>query len=219
MNDILLNSLNKKILGITVLVLIVGLFFRANISDKYSEKAYMHETKKKPTELLNRGNFLTEKEDISIQFLPTSEVEQVLKDYEYERLYIKSDTNFDKKVENIKKYLQRRNSPLAEKAEYIVIMANKFHIDYRLLPAISIVESSGGIRLYRKYNAWGWGGSRGFTFDSWDHSIYVVSKGLGRYYKSGAVTPEQMAPMYNPHTPNEWAGKVRGIMNQIGPDL
>lgn len=219
MNDILLNSLNKKIVGITIILLIAGLFFRANISNKYPEKVYMHESNKNPTELLGQIDLSTEKEEINIQFLPTTEVKQVLKDYEYERLYIKSDINFDKKVEYIKKYLQRRKSPLAEKAEYIVVMANKFHIDYRLLPAISIVESSGGLKLYRKYNAWGWGGSRGFTFDSWDHSIYVVSKGLGRYYKSGAVTPEQMAPIYNPHTPNEWAAKVRSIMNQIGPDL
>ena len=99
-------------------------------------------------------------------------------------------------------------------------MANKFEIDYRLLAAISIVESSGGRKLYRPYNAWGWGGSKGITFESWEHSLYVVSKGIRKgYYDRGATTPELMARAYNPHTPNEWSGKVKGIMIQIGPDL
>jgi hypothetical protein len=127
-----------------------------------------------------------------------------------------SDMDIDKKkVRSVESFLKRRGSPLASKAEYIVKSAEAFGIDYRLVPAISIVESSGGKKTYRSYNAWGWGGSKGYSFASWEDGIYTVTKGLARYYARGAVTPIAIAPSYNPHTPNEWAGKVQYLMNQM----
>lgn len=120
-----------------------------------------------------------------------------------------------KKVQSVQTFLGRRGSPLAAKAEYIVKSAEIFGIDYRLVPAISIVESSGGKKTYRRFNAWGWGGSKGYSFSSWEEGIYTVSKGLSKYYASGATTPIAIAPRYNPHTPQEWAGKVQFLMNQM----
>lgn len=159
-------------------------------------------------------------EQISMRFLPIHELEEVLKDYQYEKLYKDADPEFENKSEYIRSFFTKRNSPLAEEADFLVLMANKYQIDYRIVSAISIIESSGGTKLYRNYNAWGWGGAKGFHFDSWEHSIYVVSKGLGEnYYARGANTPELIAPAYNPHTPNEWSAKVRMVMNQIGPEL
>jgi hypothetical protein len=126
------------------------------------------------------------------------------------------DMDIDKKkVKSVQAFLSRRGSPLAAKAEYIVKSAEIFGIDYRLVPEISIVESRGGKKTYRKLNAWGWGGSKGYTFASWEDGIYTVSKGLSRYYASGAITPMAIAPRYNPHTPKEWAGKVQYLMNQM----
>ncbi len=122
----------------------------------------------------------------------------------------------DKKSGKIYRFLKHRKSPLAPHAQYIVKTAEKFKIDYRLVTAISIVESSGGLRAYRPYNAWGWGGSAGaFTFKNWEDGIFTVSRGLSRYYANGANTPDRIAPAYNPHTPKEWARKVNFLMNQI----
>lgn len=120
-----------------------------------------------------------------------------------------------KKVESVRTYLSRRGAPLASKAEYLVKTAKLFNIDYRLVAAISVIESGGGKHAYRPYNAWGWGGAKGYTFSSWEDGIYTVSKGLSRYYASGATTPAAIAPRYNPHTPNEWARKVQNVMNQM----
>jgi len=126
---------------------------------------------------------------------------------------IKVDSN---KVNKIRNYLTLRSAPLAGKAEYIVRMAEKFKIDYRLVAAISVIESNGGKYSYKPYNAWGWGGSTSpYAFKNWEEGIYTVSKGLAKYYSCGAKTPEQIAPRYNPHTPNEWARKVRWVMNQM----
>jgi|GEM_PF-1716964 len=220
MDGILLNSLNKKILLITVAIVFVGLMTHSyRHGNNNHQKVYMHEVQKQAEKRPLDDESLNYKSPMDIEFLTLGEVEEVLEKREHERLYINTDPNFEKKVENIQNYMNRRNSPLKDEARYIVIMANKFEIDYRLVPAISIIESSGGLRLYRRYNAWGWGGSNGFTFENWEHSIYVVSKGLSGYYSMGLNTPERMAPRYNPHTPNEWGAKVRMVMNQIGPEL
>lgn len=118
------------------------------------------------------------------------------------------------KVSKVYTYLKGRNSPLASEAEYLVKMADKFDLDYRLIAAISIIESSGGINTYRPYNAWGWGGAENaYTFKSWKESIYTVSRGLGRYKEGGRITPQQIAPRYNPHTPDDWARKVTYVMS------
>jgi hypothetical protein len=220
MDNLLLNSLNKKILLIATVLLLLGFTTQAyRYNPNNNHKVYMHEAETKASEYLSENEKIQYDGGLEIQFLPLDEVENVLKRKEYEALYIQTDPNFYKKVENIERYMTKRNAPLGSEAEYIVTMANKFEIDYRLLPAISIIESSGGLKLYRKYNAWGWGGAKGFTFENWEHSIYVVSRGMAGYYLLGLDTPEKMAPRYNPHTPNEWSGKVRMVMNQIGPEL
>jgi hypothetical protein len=121
-----------------------------------------------------------------------------------------------KKVAKVHGFLLSRGSPLAPKAEFLVRTADKFGLDYRLVAAISIIESSGGKFAYRPYNAWGWGGAvNPFTFSSWEDAIYTVSLGLSRYASSGLVTPAQIAPRYNPHTPQHWSRKVASVMEQI----
>ncbi len=120
------------------------------------------------------------------------------------------------KVRKVRNYLAARGAPLASKAEYLVKTAQEFGLDYRLVAAISIIESGGGKYAYRPYNAWGWGGSmQAFTFSSWEEGIYTVTRGLSRYHASGLITPKQIAPRYNPHTPNEWSRKVEFVMSQM----
>ncbi len=220
MDNVLLNSLNKKILLMVMIAVFVGLItHNYRYSPSSHQKVYMYEVQKQAERKPLDEDFLNYKSPMDMEFLSLGEVEKVLEKREHTRLYINTDPNFEQKAKNIENYMSRRNSPLKDEARYIVIMANKFGIDYRLVPAISIIESSGGLKLYRRYNAWGWGGASGFTFENWEHSIYVVSKGLSGYYSMGLNTPERMAPRYNPHTPNEWGAKVRMVMNQIGPEL
>ncbi len=219
-DNILLNSLNKKILFLAGTVFLLSFLFQGFVQNPQNDgnKVYMHESKAKESETTLATTEI-ETKDVDIMFLPMSEVEKVLDQTRLENLYVKDDSNFNTKVENIQRYLNPRNTPLEEKAEHIVMMANKFNIDYRIVVAISIIESSGGVHSYRPYNAWGWGGASGFTFESWEHSIYVVSRGIAGYYSRGQDTPEKMAPTYNPHTPEEWGPKVRKVMNQIGSEL
>ena len=117
-----------------------------------------------------------------------------------------------KKIEDVKNYLSKRNAPLAQYADVLVTAAEEYGIDYRLVAAISIVESGGGKNCFRPYNAWGWGG---MTFESWQDGIYTVSKGLSKYYAKGATTPAYIAPSYCPPNATKWATNVQYVMDQI----
>lgn len=124
------------------------------------------------------------------------------------------DIENQRKIDNIRKFLEKRNSPLAEYAQEFVYAANEYGIDYRIVAAISIVESSGGLHNFRRYNAWGWGS---YGFDDWKDGIWSVSKGLATgYYAKGLDTPYEIARIYCPPSASSWAGKVKSLMNLVG---
>jgi len=115
-------------------------------------------------------------------------------------------------IAKVKEYLSQRNAPLAEYADVIVSAAVEYNIDYRLVAAISVIESEGGKNCFRAYNAWGWGR---MSFDSWEDGIYTVTEGLSKYYAKGATTPALISQSYCPPSAESWASKVEYVMNQI----
>jgi hypothetical protein len=124
----------------------------------------------------------------------------------------KEQIAYNNKVSNIKKYLSSRGAPLANYAEDFVKAAEYYDIDYRLVAAISIIESSGGKHTFKPYNAWGWGKS---GFESWTDGIWTVSKGLAKYYSLGMTTPKSISKSYCPPSADSWARKVSYVMSVI----
>ena len=118
----------------------------------------------------------------------------------------------DVRVEKIRKYLDQRNSPLADYAREFVAAADEYGIDYRIVASISIIESEGGKHTFKPYNAWGWGKS---GFSSWEEGIWTVSKGISKYYANGATTPKAISYSYCPPSSQSWATKVQYVMNQV----
>jgi hypothetical protein len=122
----------------------------------------------------------------------------------------------DKRVEKLEAYLKYRNSPLADYAAVFVAQADKYNLDYRLVPAIAGVESTFGKQIPTgSYNAYGWNGGR-YAFKSWEDSIVTVSYTLRTKYidKWGADSIEEMSAIYAPPS-TTWAGKVTYFMKQI----
>ncbi|MCC7304054.1 glucosaminidase domain-containing protein [bacterium] len=119
---------------------------------------------------------------------------------------------FLKKVAAVERFLKKYNAPLAANAEDFVRAADIYDIDYRLLPSIAMIESSGGKFLFRQYNPFGWGRS---GYPSFTAAIYDVSRGMSRYYAGGLREPEKIAYRYNPVTPESWGRKARTFMNQM----
>ncbi len=114
------------------------------------------------------------------------------------------------KADRIRAFYAQWNAPMAAQADYIVEVANLFGIDWRLLPAISVVESSGGNYCFRNYNPFGWGK---MNFASFEDAIYTVGEGIANGYRTS--NPYLMAPTYNPVTPESWGSKVDMLMKSI----
>ncbi|MFH1547569.1 MAG: hypothetical protein ABIC57_03725 [bacterium] len=114
------------------------------------------------------------------------------------------------RTRQVESFYNKWNSPMAVNAEFIVETADHFGIDWRLIPAISIVESSGGRINFRPYNAFGWGSQ---SFSSFEHSIYIVTEGLALRY--GSDNPYVIAYTYCPPNALGWANKVAHLMNQM----
>jgi hypothetical protein len=121
----------------------------------------------------------------------------------------------DRRSVKLKAFLTAKASPLADHTKDFVFFADQFNIDWRLLPAITGIESGfGKVIPVGSYNAYGWGNGK-IYFSSWEESIEVVSRALSeKYYQKGLDTPEKIGPVYAPPSP-DWAGKIRVVMNQI----
>src|SRR5579862_4653544 len=90
--------------------------------------------------------------------------------------------------------------------------ADKNAIDYRLLPAISVRESTCG-RHARLNNHWGWDSARS-GFSSVKAGIRYLARKLafGERYKDQSV--ESKLKIYNPEV--QYASEVRRLMDEIG---
>jgi hypothetical protein len=130
---------------------------------------------------------------------------------------IKVIDNSNYRVNKLKTYLESHNSPLSEHSYTFVAMADKYNLDWRLVVAISGVESTFGKRIpFNSYNAYGWANGN-YNFESWDQSIEVVSKTLReKYIDQGATSIDEIAAIYAPPS-DTWAWKVRFFMNEIDP--
>lgn len=131
----------------------------------------------------------------------------------------KSDLSSDYRVSILRDYLNKYNSPLTDSADEFVLYADKYGLDYRLVAAISGVESTFGHQIpYNTYNAWGWGiyGTNMYYFKSWEDGISTISKGLRTNYidKWGAEDIYQIGKFYAASP--TWAQRVIYFMNRIG---
>lgn len=122
----------------------------------------------------------------------------------------------DDRADRLEAYLVSHRSPLAPYAKVFVAKADEYNLDWRLVAAISGVESTFGKRIpAHSYNAYGWNGGY-FSFKSWEDGIDTVSKTLREKYanKWGADTVWEIAPYYAPPS-KTWAGNVNFFMEKI----
>jgi hypothetical protein len=108
-------------------------------------------------------------------------------------------------------FFQTYDCPTPHHVDDYLRAADDHQIDYRLLPAISLVESTCG-SFGRHNNRWGW--------DSAQHGFASVSDGIefiasqlaeSPYYKG--KTLEQKLLTYNPYP--RYVEQVRRLMDQI----
>jgi hypothetical protein len=99
-------------------------------------------------------------------------------------------------------YFASHQAPLAPYGQELVSAADRYSLDWRLLPAIAMLESNGGKKIPDgSHNAWGWAIHSTYTklFDSWEQAIETVARGIKtEYVDKGLTTPCQIMTKYNP---------------------
>ncbi len=124
----------------------------------------------------------------------------------------------DSRVKILKAFLAKQDSPLTSFAPKFVEYADVFNLDWKLVAAISGLESTFGKEIpYNSYNGWGWGiyGNNVIYFSSWDEGIKTVSEGLRENYidKWGAKDIYEIGRLYAASP--TWAVRVSFIMEKI----
>jgi hypothetical protein len=132
-----------------------------------------------------------------------------------------SDTKiegFDNRVKIVERYLTKYDSPMVGDAKYFIEYADKYNLDWRLVLAISGVESTYGKQIPpASYNGWGWGvyGDNVIRFNSWEDGIRTVSQGLREKYmdKWGGDNINEIGAIYasSPH----WSNSVNIHLSMI----
>lgn len=122
----------------------------------------------------------------------------------------------DKRAVILQAYLEKYNSPMKYQAQDFIEAADRYNLDWKLLPAIAGVESTfgkfipgGHEQSFTSYNAWGWGvyGSQAIYFKSWKEGMLAVSKGLRtRYLDQGLTDPYKINRIYS--TSGAWGSNV-----------
>lgn len=133
----------------------------------------------------------------------------------------------DERAAKIDAYFAQWNLPLTGYGKEMVAAADMYGIDWRLLPALAKLETTGGKNLCKnpkgKNNPFGFG-SCTIGFDSFEQSFYAVAKTLSgngektaHLYKGKTI--EEILEVYNPpNTPgisHNYHGKALKIMEDI----
>lgn len=123
------------------------------------------------------------------------------------------------RAEAIDTYFKERSMPLYGTGMAFVLVAEKYGLDWRLLPAIGVRESSGG-KAACGFNPFGWGSCKLHNFNSYEQAIEALGKNLGganaktaRYY-AGKSTKEKLY-YYNGTVVPTYPDEVIAIMNKI----
>jgi len=124
----------------------------------------------------------------------------------------------DNRFKILKAFLEKYNSPLAASTYDFVKNSDAYNLDWKLVAAISGVESTFGQFIpYNSFNAWGWGvyGNNVIYFLSWEEGIETVSKGLRENYlnKWKATNIYEIGRIYA-ESPT-WAARVEYFMEKI----
>lgn len=126
--------------------------------------------------------------------------------------------SLDTRTKAVRNVFKKYGSPLADEAANYVKYADIYGVDWRLLPAISGLESSfGKFLMPGSFNAYGWGGGY-IYFESWEDGIRVINKALRQNYMDrwGATDVWSIGPIYA-ESPT-WSVRVNSFMNEINQE-
>lgn len=125
----------------------------------------------------------------------------------------------DSRVEMVRQFFARYDSPLEPYARDVVEAADEFGLDFRLIPAIAMQESTLCKRIpLDSHNCWGFGiyGGKVTRFENYSEAIHTITKTLAvKYKKDGLHTPEEIMQRYTPSSNGSWAQGVNIVFKSL----
>lgn len=126
---------------------------------------------------------------------------------------VRQNPQDDPRLNALRKFFLTLHCPLATLSEVFVAEADSHNLDWRLLPSLAVIETSGG-KASRGNNIFGWNNGNA-SFPTLGAAIHQVAKTLanGTAYKNKNLLA--LLRTYNPV--QGYAEKVQYIMTQIAP--
>ena len=129
------------------------------------------------------------------------------------------------KADAIDSYFGKRNMPLEGTGAKMVEVAELHNLDWRLIPAIAVRESTGGKHQCKKvgFNPFGWASCK-IGFKSYDHAIETIATNLAgknpntEYHYADKDTKEILQAYNPPSIVLRYAEQVMSIMDTIGEE-
>jgi len=123
------------------------------------------------------------------------------------------DYRFDPRSTAIHHFFDKAGCPASRYADQFLDVADTYTLDWRLLPSISYVESTGG-KAGHNNNIFGWDSGRA-QFASPAAGIYTVGYRLAHSLLYRSKSLDQVLATYNPDA--SYGRKVKSVMRQIAP--
>lgn len=125
-------------------------------------------------------------------------------------------TSKDPRFSALRDFFERCGCPLAKDADAFITAADRHGLDWRMLPSIAFVETTGG-KHQKGGNPLGWGSGK-IKFGTARQAIHHVAERLARspiYAKKDVMGKLRT---YNPAN-KQYAARVMEVMDQMGPKL
>ena len=135
------------------------------------------------------------------------------KTYPDQHIVATGSYRYDSRLARLQSFLEVKYPTIHQLTPDFLVASDRNGLDWRLLPAISIIESSGGKR-YKNNNIFGWD-SCNTRFDTVRDGIHHVAQRLGhsRLYRDKDV--DEILSTYNPY--RSYPHRVKAVMRAIGP--
>jgi len=123
------------------------------------------------------------------------------------------DYRQDPRLASLRHFFQRWDCPAWKYAAVFLEAADFYDLDWRLLPSISFIESTGG-KAALNNNWFGWDSGRA-RFPNTSAGIHTVARTLSRSELYRDKSTDEILAIYNPDA--EYAARVKTVMRRISP--
>jgi hypothetical protein len=125
----------------------------------------------------------------------------------------RNEPNRDPRLTFLRSFFEQANCPAAKFSHAFLEAADAYSLDWRLLPSISFIESSGG-KAARNNNLFGWDSGRA-EFHSAVECIRSVAASLANSVLYRDKDLDGILKTYNPNA--DYCEKVKSVMRRIAP--